>query len=216
MIRDDSFSHFALNKIKVKTTSNEQTHELPTIPPFIWPEARFHSGVASYTALPPTLSLWADAKLISGLLIGAADGAVRWLTELVNKKVKRHICLVLIVSPASPTRREHLEAITRLQATCDGSDVILDVRLLPMDRLTDTDYEVAVLPPSVIQAHSPSTGNTVMSVGSIGDAGYDKVFPGSLNFVFHPDDALRDAWRRWFQYALDCAAPLSQHTIDNE
>src|SRR5262245_656994 len=38
--------------------------------------------------------------------------------------------------------------------------------------------------------------------------------PGSLNFVFRPDDALRDAWRRWFQYTFTGAAPLDRATVE--
>jgi hypothetical protein len=52
-----------------------------------------------------------------------------------------------------------------------------------------------------------------MSIGSVGDAGCDNILLGSLNLVFHLDDALRDAWRRWFQYVFTKAAPLKEGTL---
>jgi len=35
-----------------------------------------------------------------------------------------------------------------------------------------------------------------------------------LNLVFKPDDAVRDEWRRWFQYMFDVSAPLNTETCD--
>ena len=52
-----------------------------------------------------------------------------------------------------------------------------------------------------------------MSIGSVGDLGYDDAFLGSLNFVFEPDAAMRDSWRKWFQYTLSSAASLTEDTL---
>jgi hypothetical protein len=199
--------------VEAEPTSGGE-HLLSLELPFIWPEARFYAGVARYPANPPLQNLFADAELISGLLVGAADEAVEWLTELISKKAKRRISLVCVLTPAGPTRAEHLRAIAALRAACEGSDVVLDVRVLPMTRLANADCERSVLPPSVLQAHSPATGTTIMSLGSVGDAGFDKILLGSFNFVFRPDDAMRDAWRKWFQYVFTSAAPLTEATID--
>ena len=202
-----------MTNVSVPPTSNGQEHKLPVTPPFIWPEARIHAGLARYAAVPPTQSMFADAELISGFLVGAAGETVKWLNELVSRKAKRSICLVLVVSPASPTREEHLRAIAATRASCQETETLLDIRLLPMARRVNADCEWAVLPPSVIQAHSRETNKTIMSVGSVGDAGCDKVLLGSMNFVFQPDDAMRDAWRKWFQYAFSSAAPLTEDTL---
>jgi hypothetical protein len=75
------------------------------------------------------------------------------------------------------------------------------------------DFELTILPLTVVQAHNTTTGRTVMSIGSIGDAGCDQVLLGSFNVVLHPDDATRAAWRRWFQYVLRSAAPLTEDTL---
>jgi hypothetical protein len=119
---------------------------------------------------------------------------------------------VLVLAPAGPTREEHLGAIEAMQEDHREGDRTLEVRLLPMDDDFGVDFRRAILPPTVIQAHNTQTGRTVMSIGSVGDAGCDRFFPGSVNFVFKPDDAMRDAWRKWFQYVFSSAAPLHPHT----
>jgi hypothetical protein len=35
----------------------------------------------------------------------------------------------------------------------------------------------------------------------------------TVNFVFQPDDAMKDAWRRWFQYVFSSAAELTEDTL---
>ena len=121
---------------------------------------------------------------------------------------------MLVLFPACPTRKEHLSQIVTLVEVGSASGQTLEVRLLPLaDRVSDSSRRAA-LPPTVIQAHSTPTGQSFMSIGSVADAGYDDVIPGSLNFVFRPDDALRDAWRRWFQYTFTGAAPLDRATAE--
>jgi hypothetical protein len=70
-----------------------------------------------------------------------------------------------------------------------------------------------ILPPTVLQAHESNTGRTTLCIGSVGDSGRDAVCLTSFNVVFQPDDALRDAWRRWFQYVFAIAVPLTTETV---
>ena len=193
--------------------ARKEPDTLSITPPFIWPEARFHAGLAQYADMPPTRQLFTDAELISGLLVGAADRTIQWLEERLQMEGKRRIWLVLVLFPAGPTRESHLQAIHQLQASFVKGDKALEVRLLPIARYVDGDCEQPALPPTVIQAHNTRTGRTAMSIGSVGDVGHDPVVPGSLNVVLHPDDALRDAWRRWFQYIFSSATPLTEDTI---
>jgi hypothetical protein len=181
--------------------------------PFIWPEARILAGLARYADSPPSRKLVTDADLISGILVGAAEETLRWLNELLCKEEARRICLVLVVFPAGPTREEHLRALYLLQASHARSEKMLEVRLLPVADQFPGDCKRATLPPTVVQAHNTQTGRTVMNIGSVGDAGCDPVCLGSLGFVLQPDDALRDAWRRWFQFVFSSAAPLTKHTL---
>jgi hypothetical protein len=182
-------------------------------PPFIWPESRVHAGVADYIEKPPGRQLLIDADLISGLLVGVDDETIKWLDELLRSGDKIRIYLVLVLFPAGPTRAEHLRAIDMLGATYEGTEKTLGIRLLPIDEHFERDFKRMNLPPTVIQAHNAKTGRTVMTIGSVGDAGHDSFSVGSLNFVFQPDDAMRDVWRRWFQYCFSSAARMTGDTL---
>jgi hypothetical protein len=191
----------------------KQRCALEVNPSFIWPDARIHKGQAFYEEGPPARGLFADADLISGLLVGAADGTSQWGDQLLRMEGKRRVWLVLVLFPAGPTREEHLRAIERLCVDHAGCEKTLQVRLIAMSDHVDEDCRRVILPPTVVQAHNTQTGRTVISIGSVGDAGHDSISVGSLNFVFKPDDGLRDAWRQWFQYVLDSAAPLTADTL---
>ena len=181
--------------------------------PFIWPEARFLAGLSQYADTPPSRHLFTDADLVSGLLVGPADGAIRWLEELFGAECKQRICLVLVLYPASPTREHHLRAICKLQDLFATKGKTLEIRLLAMSHHFEHDCERVTLPPTVIQALNSEAGRTTMTIGSVGDAGFDPAILGSVNFVFNPDDANRNAWRVWFQYVFSSAAALSESTI---
>lgn len=182
-------------------------------PPFIWPESRVHAGLADYIERPPGRQLFIDADLISGLLVGVDAETIKWLDGLLSSANKIRIYLVLVLFPAGPTRAEHLQAIDRLRASYKGTEKTLEIRLLPIDEHFERDFKRMNLPPTVIQAHNGKSGRTVMTIGSVGDAGNDSFSVGSLNFVFQPDDAMRDVWRRWFQYCFSSAAPLTDDTL---
>ena len=185
---------------------------LPANPPLIWPEPRILSGLAQYDDTPPARRLFLEADLVSALLVGVASEAVRWLEELLETEGKRAVSVVLVLVPAGPTRQAHLGAIHALQASHREGDRTLAIRILAMDNDFESDSRHSILPPTVIQAHNSQTRQTAMSIGSVHDAGCDQQFPGSVNFVFRPDDAMRDAWRRWFQYIFTTAAPLIPET----
>lgn len=183
-------------------------------PPFIWPDNRVRSGIARYAETPPWRSLLGDSDLVSGVIVGASDATVTWIEELLAQDGKRQIHLVLALIPAGPTRAEHLRRINTARAARDGGDVKLTVRLLSMAHILDGDCERVTVPPTVIQGHNSQTGRTTMCVGSVGDLGHDRMSVGSLNLVFQPDDAMRDAWRLWFQYLFSTAAALTPETCE--
>lgn len=190
------------------------TTGLPTVPPFIWPDARQHEETGQYAELPPSRTLFANAGLISGLVVGHADKTVAWLSEVMQSELKRRVVLVVVVYPASPTREQHLRAISELWEARKHPDTTLEVKLLPVQAFGGDAMEWRMtLPPTVIQGVDEATGHTVMSIGSVGDAGCDAAILSSFNVVFRPDDALRDAWRKWFQYIVCRAAPLNDQTM---
>lgn len=197
----------------VHGVGHENSTLLPVSLPFIWPEGRFHQRLAGYAEAPPSRGLLSDADLISGLLVGIADDTIDWLCELLKAGQSRRARILVVLSPAGPTRERHLRILSQLAALPREEGHSLDVRLIPIGRLFDDDCERSILPPTIIQAHNTTSGATVMSVGSVGNAGHDPVHLCSLNLVFRPDDALRDAWRRWFQFAFEAGAPLTEESL---
>jgi hypothetical protein len=185
---------------------------LPGPVPFIWPEARVLAGLTAYKVTPPANEIFANADLISGLLVGAADGTVRWLRELCRMEMPRSLSLVVALAPAGPTRETHLRALLDLQEAFGSGNRKITVRLLPLASEHTGDTGRPVSPPTVLLAHQSNSGRTVMTVGSVGDGGHDPYSLASVNLVFEPDDSLRDAWRRWFQFVLSNAAPLTDAT----
>ena len=69
-----------------------------------------------------------------------------------------------------------------------------------------------ILPPSSVQVHDSRSGKTWLCIGSVNDFGCDDIYLGSFNLIFQPTDALRDHWRRWFQYIFSSSAPLNDQT----
>jgi hypothetical protein len=186
---------------------------LPSATPLVWPEPRFLAQQARYAHHPPFEPLVAKADLIAGVLVGVADKTIQWLQTLVALPDPRCISLVVVVFPGGPTREEHLITLKMIQAQVIGPEQELDIRLLPVARAFGPDYETMIMPPTVFQAHESNTGRTTLCIGSVGDSGKDAVCLTSFNVVFQPDDALRDAWRRWFQYLFASAVPLTTDTV---
>lgn len=188
-------------------------NQLPIHPPLIWPDPRYLAGQADYATHPPFEAALSGADLLAGVLVGVADKTIQWLQALAALPGPRRISLVVVVFPAGPTREEHLITLKMLQAQVAGTQLELNVRLLPVARTFGPDYETMVLLPTVLQAHESTTGRTTLCIGSVGDSGRDNVGLSSFNVVFQPDDELRDAWRRWFQYLFTSAAPLTTESV---
>lgn len=186
---------------------------LPVKPPFLWPDTRYLAKQATYPDVPPMAEVVRDAELISGVLVDATERTLAWLEDLLCRNPARRIRLVVVISPACPTREEHLRAFLKLSEshrTEKGGS--LDVRILAMSDHYGEDCRHAVLPPTTIQAHISKSGETWTCIGSVGDSGHGPVFTGSLNLVFRSDPALRNAWRKWFQYLQGSAARLTEET----
>ena len=182
-------------------------------PPFLWPDTRYLAKLATYPEMPPMANVVRDADLISGVLVDATEGSLAWLEDLLCRNPDRRVRLVVVISPACPTREEHLHAFLKLSEshrTEKGGP--LEVRILTMSAHYGEDCRHAVLPPTTIQAHNSKSGETWTCIGSVGDSGHGPIFTGSLNLVFRSDPALRNAWRKWFQYLQGSAARLTEET----
>lgn len=187
--------------------------ELRPIPPFIWPDTRASKGIAGYPSTPPFKQLVEGADLISAVLVGVDDSTIRWVRELLGRDLKQKVYLIVVLNSAGPTRESHLRSLQLVQSSETTKDKVLHIRLLAVDRCYGTDCERPTLPPTVIQGYHSLSGRTVISVGSCGDSGHDPFNLGSLNLVFQPDDALRDSWRKWFQFIFECSTPLTLESV---
>ncbi|MEI7899973.1 MAG: hypothetical protein WCK89_06945 [bacterium] len=183
-------------------------------PPFIWPDSRDMSGVSACAQTPPGKEFFVNADLISGVIVGASVETVNWIKNVLRASEEKRLCLILILHPAGPTHAEHLKSLLTAISANDGGKAKADIRLRTMTNWLAADGEHITLPPTAIQYHSTKTGRTLMSIGSTGDVGHDLIDYGSLNLVFYPDDAVRDEWRRWFQYMFEISARLIPETCE--
>ncbi len=101
--------------------TNEGFELLPHLP-FIWPEARAHSGQAVYQKLPPFEDLIAGADFVSGVLVGAGDRTIQWVQDLAGRAGSCKISLVVVVHPAGPTLQEHLVSLELLAQIKAGAN----------------------------------------------------------------------------------------------
>jgi hypothetical protein len=70
----------------MKSFDFNDEHE-PTDPPndhaaLHLPDVRVHESQVHYADVPPSKTILEDGDLISGLLIGPADGTIQWLDQL--------------------------------------------------------------------------------------------------------------------------------------
>jgi len=181
-------------------------------PPLIWPEPRWHSKHIDYESTPPFTKLLKDADLISGVLVGVSAGTITFLEKCLKGNNECRIKVIIIVYQAGPTREGHLKYLMNLQDQTVDKKRNLEIRLFPMARLYEGDCERIVFPPSSLQLNSSKSSRTWLCIGSVNDSGYDTICLGSLNLIFQPAAALRDNWRRWFQYFFSCSAHLNTDT----
>ena len=186
---------------------------MPCEPPLIWPEARWFAHGARCAWHPPFEALADQCDLIGGVLVGVSDATVKWIDALFRGPKKRRVTLVVLVFPTGPTREKHLLSLKMLQAQANGTESELEIRVLPVARVFGVDFETPALPPTVLLAHNEQAGKSWLCLGSVANAGRDEIQPASFNAVFQPDDALRDQWRRWFQYLFARAVPLTPETV---
>jgi len=187
--------------------------QLDQQPSFIWPEARWHAGLADYSPKPPFATVLQKADLIAGVLVDSADKTIHWLQELLGRPGTVRLRLVLITYPACPTREEHLLALKLLQGQESSEEKDVQIRVLPLESIFGPDSRKATLPPTMLLSHQFTINESWLCLGSVSDSGHDDIHVSSFNVVFKPDDGLRDAWRRWFQYLFEKAVPLTTETV---
>ncbi len=183
---------------------------LDPIPPFVWPDPRVLSGSHAYAGSVPFDSLLNRAKALAGVVSGVDLDGARWLAHVVSRGNLR--CrLVTVLYAACPTQAEVLRALLELQSPIDRQGGLfpevpsVELRILPFEWAPGTfpngicilDSEAAV--PCLVTGSSPNFG-----LGSEDSA--------HLNFAFHPDPALLEAWQNWFKWVWAASVPLTAET----
>ncbi len=186
---------------------------ISSAPPIVWPDCRISEELAHYNNHPPFESIFEDADVIAGVLVSVDDKTIAWLNDLTKKDTSQRLSLVIIVHPAGPTRSDHLLALQLMMTKRKTVEIPWDIRVLPVARAFGADYEKSILPPTTLITHNTALDRSTLFIGSVGNAGHDELYLSSFNVIFHPDDALRDSWRRWFQYTFEKAAPLTSETV---
>lgn len=79
-------------------------------------------GSSVYASHPPFEPHFAEADLITGVLVGITDKTIRWLDSPLRQPKPRRVNLVIIAYPANPPREEHLLPLKMLQAQFRGPE----------------------------------------------------------------------------------------------
>jgi hypothetical protein len=192
---------FDLGDLEVsKAVDATDLNTLSPKPPFIWPEARWHAGIAQYTTPILGHENFSKADLVAGFVVDASDGFIEWLRRVSTERNDIRIVIIIVVYPACETRESHLTEL--LTITEELKPNCIEINILPVSSNKG-------LPPTVLQMHDTNSGETWMSIGSIGDLGAAEWHLSSFNAVFHPDGVLRSEWRRWFEYIRQRSASLT-------
>jgi len=188
-------------------------------PPFIWPTiSGSEDNGQSFGSIFKSLASKVD--LISGVIVGAENGTVKWIESLLRDSNRSNgnqggqlknqkICIVILLYPSCPTRAEHL---SKLLLTCnanDGGNIDLQIRVLTVDKLFGDNCEKPSLPPTIIHASNTRDLSSTLAVSSTGDAGNDPLLTSSFSMVLRADPELTHSWRNWFSYIFEIATPLS-------
>ena len=172
-------------------------------PPFIWPEPRWHTGHARYKNPIVKHDQFIKSDLVAGFVVDAGHGFAKFLRRISAERKDLRIVIVLLVYPACETRESHLTEL--LTITEELKPNCIELNILPVASNKG-------LPPTVLQMHDTKSGETWMSIGSIGDLGAAEWHLSSFNAVFHPDGVLRSEWRRWFEYIRQRSTLLTPAT----
>jgi hypothetical protein len=187
----------------------QQVSILDVVPPYLWPEPRWHAHADKYQSLPPFKDILFTSDLISGVLVGIDETGVDLIERLANNEPEIKLRLVLVLYEAGPTRQTHLRQLLNLSTSKRSS---IQLRVLPIRRSFSRDSERMNLLPTIAQAHDSRSGRTFVCVGSTGNFGGDESSLHSCNIVAKQDAALCDKWRRWFQFVFSSAFPLTDKT----
>ena len=81
-MQNDNTSGYLFNMLDVEMSGVNEIADPITMspkPPFIWPEPRWHAGIAEYAMPMPGSDYCSDADLVAGVVVDASYGFKDWL-----------------------------------------------------------------------------------------------------------------------------------------
>lgn len=183
---------------------------LDPVPPFVWPDSRVLSGSHAYAGAVPYDSVLSRASGVAGVVSGINLEGARWFARLVAAK-NLPSRVVIVLFPACPTNPEVLNALKDLNSAIprqgSGQQPLAELRLLPFEPPS------ATLPNSLCILNSDG-GEPCLITGSSANFGLGCGESAHLNLAFHPDPALLEAWRNWFDWVWSQSVPLTDETAE--
>lgn len=159
-------------------------------PPFVWPEPRAIEGMLSYAYQPPYDELAQQScsvfGIVSGITITGVAVLERWFETNLDLKAR----LIVMVYPACSTRQADLSRLIELVGRYADR---ISVRLRPLGLTTDRATNALCFLGSISDTVTVVTGPTE-------DLGLDPRQGGHVNFVFHADPPLIEAYTRYFDW----------------
>ena len=176
---------------------------LNPVPPFVWPEARIFTKQAEYESQVPLQQLMARADGILAVVSDIDRCGARWLHQTLKRETDVAQCRIIVVLYAAcATKEGDLQALVDIEAeTPDRVEFRLHLTGL-----------WSALPANILYFMEPGRAEGTLCVGSSPNFGWGEPDPGMANLVFHPDLALTDAWRKWFDWLWLTSAPLTAET----
>jgi hypothetical protein len=159
-------------------------------PPFVWAEPRVIENICAYEHQPPygelALASLSMFGLVSALTERGADLLKTWLE--LNPKLQAR--LIVMVYPTCATRRADLSQLFDL---ADSRRDRLSVHIYPLERVTDRGTNALCF----LETDSEAVH---LAIGPSEDFALDPRQDGHLNFVFRPDPALVESFKRYFDW----------------
>lgn len=196
-----------MNIFGATTENGRSPSSLDVVPPFVWPESRWHTGQCHYEHEPPIHHILKQADFVTGIVVDASDGAIEWISAVLSRENLLDLRLILLVYPTCSTRPQHLQSLLETASQSNRPVEKIQLKVLTTSSWTG-------LPPTAVLAHVADTGESCLCLGSVGDVGRQQWHHSSLNLAFRPDDKLRGEFRRWLNYLWASASPLTPETTE--
>ncbi len=166
--------------------------------PFIWPDLQVFEEPSIYENYPPFGNLVLNATWLFGVVPALTERGVRVFDDWLEANSALKISIIVVVYPACSVRQSDLDDLRALAGRYPDR---LNARILPLEQVTDRSINALCF--------SVKDSDPVhMVIGPTEDLGLDPWRNGHLNFAFHANPSLVEAFRRQYDCLWDIAGDL--------